>query len=343
MEFIAQYGLFLAKLLTFAIVAVVGFVVASALSGRGRSTPDGHLEVCKLNERYRGFHDGLVQSVLDGEAFKQWRKQEKKTHKAERKQQKANARQPASEEGGRVYVLDFLGDLRATAVNALREEISIVLAMADEKDEIILRLESPGGLVNAYGLAASQLMRIRDAGIPLTVCVDKVAASGGYMMACVGTRILAAPFAVVGSIGVVAQLPNFNRLLKRHDIDFELLTAGEHKRTLTLFGENTDEGRQKLAEELEDTHALFKDFVARNRPVVDVHAVSTGEIWYGERALENRLVDALETSDSYLQRRMDEADVYEIRFVEKKKLTERLGLHLASALRRRSFADLNGS
>ena len=109
----------------------------------------------------------------------------------------------------------------------------------------------------AYGLAASQMQRIRDKKLKLTVCVDKVAASGGYMMAVVADKIIAAPFAVLGSIGVLAQVPNFHRLLKKHDVDFEMLTAGKYKRTLTMFGENTDKGREKFQEDIEDTHVLF--------------------------------------------------------------------------------------
>jgi serine protease SohB len=200
-----------------------------------------------------------------------------------------------------VFVLGFHGDIRAHAVRNLREEISALLTLAEPEDSVVVRLESSGGMVHAYGLAAAQLTRIRERGIPLTVCVDKVAASGGYLMACVADRIVAAPFAMVGSIGVLAQIPNFHRLLKKHDIDYELLTAGQYKRTLTVFGRNTDTARQKFAEELEDTHALFREFVQRYRPGLDVAAVATGEVWFGERAQGLGLVDTLGTSDALLQ------------------------------------------
>ena len=112
--------------------------------------------------------------------------------------------------------------------------------------------------------------------IGMNATFDKVAASGGYMMACIGDRILSAPFAVLGSIGVVAQIPNLHRLLKKHDVDYEVLTAGEYKRTLTVFGENTDKGRQKFQEDLELTHVLFKDFVSRYRPQLDIDQVLGG-------------------------------------------------------------------
>ncbi|TNF89662.1 MAG: protease SohB, partial [Gammaproteobacteria bacterium] len=228
----------------------------------------------------------------------------------------------------RVFVLDFDGNIRASAVAQLRREITAVLSMARENDEVLLRLESRGGMVHAYGLASSQLQRIRDHGISLTVCVDKVAASGGYMMACVANKVLAAPYAILGSIGVVAQLPNFNRLLKKHDIDFEMITAGEYKRTLTILGENTEKGREKFTEEIEDVHLLFKEFVSQHRPELEIERVATGESWFGQRALDLALVDELSTSDEYITRACEAADVFEVKYVEKKPLPQRLGIVL---------------
>ena len=197
--------------------------------------------------------------------------------------------------------------------------------VATENDEVFVRLESGGGVVHGYGLAASQLMRLREKNIPLTVSVDKVAASGGYMMACVGNRIIAAPFSIIGSIGVIAQIPNFHRVLKKHDVDFEQFTAGEFKRTVTMFGENTDEAKAKFREEIEDIHVLFKDFIVQHRPDVDIVKVSTGESWPGTRALERNLVDELKTSDDYLLENSQHADIYEISYVSKKSLIEKIG------------------
>jgi serine protease SohB len=213
-------------------------------------------------------------------------------------------------------------------VASLREEITAILMVANEKDEVFVRLDSGGGIVNAYGLAASQLMRIRERNIPLTVAVDKVAASGGYMMACVANKIIAAPFSIVGSIGVVAQIPNFHRLLKKHDIDYEQFTAGEFKRTVTMFGENTEEARVKFRKEVEDIHLLFKDFITQHRPQVDIVKVSTGEHWPGIRALENQLVDELKTSDDYLLENSKNADLFEIKFTTKKSVLEKFGFQM---------------
>jgi serine protease SohB len=208
----------------------------------------------------------------------------------------------------------------------MRHEITALLTLATAKDEVVLRLESGGGMVHSYGLASSQLARIRQAGIPLTICIDKVAASGGYMMACIGNKIISAPFAILGSIGVVAQLPNVNRLLKKHDIDFEVLTAGEYKRTLTVFGENTEKGREKFQEDLDITHDLFKNFVARYRPQLAIDEVATGEVWLGMAALDNQLVDELKTSDEYLSERAKTAEVFHLHYVQRKSLQERVGL-----------------
>jgi len=230
----------------------------------------------------------------------------------------------------KIYVIDFKGDVQASAVENLREEITLILATAKAgKDRVVVRLESPGGMVHGYGLAAAQLVRLRDAGFHLTICVDKVAASGGYMVVCIANEIITAPFAVVGSIGVVAQVPNFNRLLKEHNVDFELYTAGEYKRTVTMFGENTPEGKAKFEQELQQTHALFKHFVEKYRPKLNVEKVATGEHWYGQDALDLNLVDELKTSDEYLLSALPQHDVYVISTRRKPTLGEKLGLQAA--------------
>lgn len=228
------------------------------------------------------------------------------------------------EERKRVFVLDFNGDIRASEVDLLREEISAVLAFASPSDEVVLRLDSAGGMVHSYGLAASQLERIKSAKIKLTICVDEVAASGGYMMACLADKLIAAPFSILGSIGVVAQLPNFHRVLKKHGVDYETFTAGEYKRTVTMFGENTEKGKEKFIEEIQDTHLLFKEFVAQARPNVDIDKVATGEVWFGRRALEQNLVDELNTSDDFLMKICQSADVYQVRYEIKKSFGERI-------------------
>ncbi len=334
-EFFFEYGLFAAKLGTF-VVAVLFVVLVSVMAGRQvKKSQQGHIETTKINDEIDAMRFTLDAGVSDPEAFKlhwkQKQKQEKQERKARIKALKKASRENSSEETAetqrkRVYVLDFKGDIRASAVSSLRREITTVLSLARSGDEILLRLESPGGMVSAYGLAASQLQRVKEKGIELTVCVDKVAASGGYMMACVANRILAAPFAMLGSIGVVAQLPNFHRLLKKHDIDFELITAGEYKRTLTVFGENTPKGREKFIEDIEDVHRLFKQFVGEHRPQLEIEKVATGEAWFGQRALEHALVDELITSDEYIVKACEEADVFEVKYVEKKSLPKRLGV-----------------
>jgi len=230
----------------------------------------------------------------------------------------------------KIYVLDFQGDMAASAVEGLREEITLILATAKAgRDRVVVRLESPGGMVHGYGLAAAQLVRLREAGFHLTICVDKVAASGGYMMACIANEIISAPFAIVGSIGVVAQVPNFNRLLKDNKIDFELYTAGQYKRTVTMFGENTEEGKAKFEEELQQTHALFKHFVEKYRPQLNIEKVATGEHWYGRDALDLNLVDKLQTSDEYLLNLLPQHDIYSIQTRKKPTLGEKLGLQAA--------------
>tara|TARA_B110001450_G_scaffold129910_1_gene122145 strand:- start:4369 stop:5448 length:1080 start_codon:yes stop_codon:yes gene_type:complete len=329
-EFLFEYGLFFAKVATLLVAFVV---VVSVIVGASQKSKDGqgqgHLEITPLNQQFEDLKDTMLIATTDESLQKA---EEKKLNKAKKKQlsDEKKASKKVSEslapQRSKVYVLNFDGNISASAVGHLREEITAVLTQATPNDEVLLKLESSGGMVHSYGLASSQLDRLRKKNVPLTVCVDKVAASGGYMMACVADKILAAPFAIIGSIGVVAQMPNFNKVLKKHDVEFELLTAGEHKRTLTMFGENTEKGREKFIEELEDTHQLFKDYVSTRRPQLDIDKIATGEIWFGSRAKDMALIDDIQTSDEYLVSRIEEADVFEVAYVFKKKLHQRLGL-----------------
>ncbi|PPI82876.1 protease SohB [Marinobacter maroccanus] len=336
MEFLTEYGLFLAKIVTFVVAAlvVISVIMSAAQKDRGDNEGEGELKIRKLNEKYEKLRETIQSRLMSDQQRKAFQKARKKEQKAEKKAAKAkkdNAGQDDSR--GRVYVLDFDGDIKASDTDPLRRAITAVLSTADpEKDEVVIRLESGGGLVHSYGLAAAQLDRIRSKGVRLTACVDKVAASGGYMMACVADRIVASPFAILGSIGVVAQLPNFHRFLKKNDVDFEVLTAGEHKRTMTIFGENTDKGRQKFLEDLEDTHGLFKEYVSERRPDLDIAAVANGDIWFGKRALEVKLIDEIKTSDEYLIEACDRADVVSVAYQRKRTLPEKLGLATSAAL-----------
>jgi serine protease SohB len=340
LEFLTEYGLFLAKTITFllALILVISIVVSTSM--KTQQPEKGHLTITKLNDKFDDLAHTVKYVVLAPELIKAEEKAEKKGAKAEKKKRKAELKQNKTAgkdvekiaHKKRVFVTDFYGDIKASATEELREVITAILSVATPEDEVLLRLESQGGMVHSYGLAASQLARITAKEIPLTVCVDKVAASGGYMMACVANKIISAPFAIIGSIGVVAQLPNFNRLLRKHDVDFEMFTAGKYKRTVTMFGENTDKGREKFMEDLEDTHVLFKEFITANRDKVDIEKVATGEIWFGTRALEQNLVDVIETSDQYLLGLKEEADLFQVDFVHKKTLPEKIGLNVAASV-----------
>lgn len=317
-ELLGQYGLFTAKLLTLLMGVTAVMLIAASLGRRRPSLKRGQLQLEHVNRHYERLRDALNRRLQPVKASR-W--QRLRNRRPWRTKPKAI---PATDAGRRIFVLNFHGDLQASATAALREEVTALLQVADGRDEVVVRLESSGGLVHAYGFAASQLQRLRDRGITLTVCVDKIAASGGYMMACVGQRIIAAPFAIIGSIGVVAQLPNLRRLLQRHEVDVELHTAGEFKRTLTMLGENTPEGREKFRQELEETHTLFKQFVRQHRSRLDIERVATGEHWYGTQALELRLVDEIATSDDYLLRQLDQAQIYRLQYRLPQPATRRL-------------------
>ena len=319
MEFLFEYGLFLAKCLTVLVSLIIVIVFVLGSTQRGQPSQQGELEVKNINEAVKEISQSLTRAMLNPIQQKAHHKADKKRLKQEEKNRKKQLKRELEDEAeaspaSRVFVLEFDGDVQASAVDSLREEVSAVLSVANPDDEIIVKLESPGGVVHGYGLAASQLQRIKAKSIKLTVAVDKVAASGGYMMACIADKIIAAPFALLGSIGVVAQIPNFHRFLKNKEVDVEVLTAGEYKRTLTLFGENTESGKQKFIEELEDVHALFKEFVSENRPQVQIEEVSTGEAWDGKRALEVMLVDELMTSDEYIIDKCEDCEVFSVQY-----------------------------
>ncbi len=327
MEYLIEFLLFFAKALIVIIAVVIPILLISALAARQRQHQKEHLEVNHINRRYETMSNTINAAHLSKKEFKGKMKKQKKERKAIDK-----GKAPAEEDKNRIYVFRFKGDLEASEIDRLREEITAVLTVAEPSDEIVVNVESRGGVVHGYGLAASQLKRIRDKNITLTVAVDKVAASGGYLMACVADKIIAAPFAIVGSVGVLAQFPNFHRMLEKHNIDFQEYTAGEHKRTVGMFAEPTDKGKAKLLEEIEDTHLLFKEFVKDNRPQLDIDKISTGEHWYGTRALELNLVDELRTSDDYLLEASDKSDIYEVKYVYKQPLAERLHPAIAKLL-----------
>ena len=324
MELLSEYGLFLAKIVTVvpAIAAIAAIIVNVAQRNKRQR---GELRVNNLSEQYKEMKEELAAALMDSHQQKQWHKAQKKKHKQEAKAAKAKAKlgEVATDSKPRVWVLDFKGSMDAHEVNSLREEITAVLAAFKPQDQVVLRLESPGGMVHGYGLAASQLQRLRDKNIPLTVTVDKVAASGGYMMACVADKIVSAPFAIVGSIGVVAQMPNFNRFLKSKDIDIELHTAGQYKRTLTLLGENTEEGREKFREELNEWVVLFFVFVLRLGRCLVIDLVGSGVVWFGVVGVEYGLVDEINTSDEVILSLMEGREVVNVRYMQRKRLIDR--------------------
>jgi serine protease SohB len=323
LEFLYEYGLFLAKTITF-VLAVIAILVAITATAIKQKHKKGELEVTDLSEHFEEVEDDVIHSLLSKEQLKIKEKQDKKRAKEKMKAEKKASKEEQTSEDAKLFVIDFNGSIDAKEVSSLREEISAILMVATDKDEVFVRLESGGGMVHGYGLAASQLDRLRQHNIALTIAVDKVAASGGYMMACVADKIISAPFAIVGSIGVIAQLPNFHKLLKKHDIEYEQFTAGEFKRTVTMFGENTEKGREKFIEELEETHVLFKNYVSERRPSLDVAKVATGEHWFGTKALELGLVDEILTSDDYLYKANKTRKVVAIKYVVHKSLTEKL-------------------
>ena len=335
MEFLYEYGLFVAKAVTLVIAFIVVVSTIVGLASKQKHGK-GQLEIVSISEQLKDITNYAKQVLLDKNALKKLAKEQKKEAKAKNKaKNKAKITEQGEEfEKSRLYVIDFKGSMDANEVEHLREEITAILCVANKEDEVLVRLESGGGVVHGYGLAASQLQRIKEKGLKLTIAVDKVAASGGYMMACVADKLLASQFAYIGSIGVLAQLPNFNKLLKKNDIEFEQHTAGEFKRTLTVFGENNDEGRAKFKEEIEEIHVLFKDFVQSQRPDMDIDKVATGEYWPGIKAKSLGLIDDITTSDDYILSHYPAREIFSVKYAVKRNVAEKLGMSAANVVER---------
>ncbi|RKR06241.1 serine protease SohB [Kushneria sinocarnis] len=326
-DWLYEYGMFLAEVATLvvAIAAIAAIIVRARSHGGARQGTN--LQVRDRRAHLRRHRETLEDARLS-------RAQRLRRQKQRRKQVRRERRDRSNDQRNTLWVLDFHGDLKASRIPSLTEEISAILLAAESGDEVMIRLESGGGLVHSYGLASAQLDRLREAGLGLTICVDRVAASGGYMMACCADHLIAAPFAVIGSIGVVAQVPNVHRLLKRNDIDVDVLTAGRYKRTLTVLGENTEEGRARFLEDLRETHDLFKSWVSEHRPALDIEQVADGDIWFGTQALETGLIDEVNTSEAWLQSHGDELRILEVSLRSKRSVMQRLGQTAGSAIER---------
>ena len=312
-ELLSNYGLFLLKTLT--VVISIVLILSFIMSTRNNKT-EGDITIKNINEEFSLLEENIKKNLLGKSEFKKFIKLRKKNKKTYDK---------------KLFILDFKGNIKASEIVSLRREISGIILSYQKSDEVLLRLENSGGTVHEHGLAAAQLKRLKDKNIPLTICVDKVAASGGYMMACVANKIIASPFAIIGSIGVLAQVPNFNKLLKNKGIDFEQHTAGNYKRTVTMFGENTDKDREKLGEQLQDIHILFKDFITTNRKNIDIDKVATGEYWYGPKALELNLIDGIMTSDEYILSMINEFEIFHIQYKKLKTLSDKISKISSSA------------
>lgn len=296
MEALLELVVFAAKagMMCLAVALIVGLIAKSA---KDKITHTGKIKVLKLSERLAQFHKSVDESLLSPTDF----------------DTKWKGVKPASKPK-KLFVLDFNGGIEADEVKCLREEITTIITTGCNADEVLIRLQSGGGTVDGYGLVASQIDRLKKAGLKVTVSVDRVAASGGYMGAVVADKIIAAPFSYIGSIGVIGQVPNIHKLLKEKGIEIEQHTAGQYKRTLTTVGETTDEGREKFKADLQRMHEHFKDHILKYRPDIEIEKVATGEVWNGSDALELGLIDDIKVSDDFIGEMWNEFEVLELKY-----------------------------
>lgn len=199
-----------------------------------------------------------------------------------------------------VFVIDYVGSMMASEVVYLTAKIDAIILKSNKDDEVVINITSPGGAVSGYGLVASQIKRLKTAGLKITATVDTVAASGGYMAAVVSDEIIAAPFAMVGSIGVVANVMIYEELLKNIGIQTNVYTSGDSKRTVVPSRVPNAEEEAKLEAQLEEIHSRFKDHVLSFRPDIDEDKVFTGQAFLAADAINFGLVDKIGTSDELL-------------------------------------------
>ena len=364
-EFMEQYWSFYHAGVTIFLFAGLTLLIKLVFFKRKRRKKEPHLKFKHWNQRFENDFERLenelhVAPFLPKEAIKLLMKARKKEVKEEKRKDKENSVKTIStireklkdglkseevlkQHSNCVYVLTFIGSIMASEVEQLRDQISFLLQIAQPADEIVVRLTSPGGAVPQYGLASSQLERLKQAGLRCVVCVDTVAASGGYMMAAVADKIIAAPFAIIGSIGVVAGIPNFHRVLQKNEVDYHLFTAGKYKRTVTPFTEVTDEGKQKLQDDITAIHDAFKRLIKEGRPDVDIEEIATGEYWLASQAKEKGLVDEIMTSDDYLGSKLDDCEVIEITTETEQNRIEKLIEGGASLFRQWTSSKIPGS
>lgn len=318
MDYLYDISLFFLKSLIIVVGLLVVILIPMIQSQKRKAGKKKKLELENLKNRFKPYIQEFHQAHMNKKKYKNYLKQLKKKEPIESEKEKPNS-----------FLISFTGDKMATQVESLRDEVSLILNIAKPEDEVILLLESPGGAVASYGLAASQLVRLRDR-LKLTICVDTVAASGGYLMASTGHQIISAPFALVGSIGVLFQTPNIHEFLKKRDISFEEITAGKYKRTITPFGKITEEKKQKLQEQIDLVYFQFKNFLKKYRENLDFEKVATGEVWLGAEALKLHLVDKIQCSDDYIMEALKTRNVYKIKLKEEKKLWEKFTKKISS-------------
>ena len=316
MDYLYDISLFFLKSLIIVVGLLIVILIPMIQSQKKKASKKKKLELENLKDRFKPYIQEFYQTYLNKKNYKNYLKQLKKE-------------KPPEKEKPNSFLISFTGDKMATQVESLRDEVSLILKIAKPEDEVILLLESPGGAVASYGLAASQLVRLRDK-LKLTICVDTVAASGGYLMASTGHQIISAPFALIGSIGVLFQTPNIHEFLKKRDISFEEVTAGKYKRTITPFGKITEEKKQKLQEQIDLVYLQFKNFLKEYRKDLDFEKVATGEVWLGAEALKLHLVDKIQCSDDYIMEALKTRNVYKIKLKEEKKLWEKFTKKISS-------------
>ncbi|KZX82185.1 hypothetical protein A3715_00045, partial [Oleiphilus sp. HI0009] len=279
-----------------------------------KKNSDGRIIVKSLNEEYQEIQDAL----LKFKPLKPIKSSSIRKFKASPNKQS-------------IFVLDFKGDKTASSVGSLSKEVSAILSVAKPNDEVFLRLESPGGTITGYGLASQQLIRLREAGIRLVVSVDEIATSGGYMMAAVGDRIIASPTSMLGSIGVIMEVPNFYNLLDRAGVQFHQFTAGKHKRLVSMTNKIGDAAKDQINQDLEKSHELFKNHVHTYRNSVNLESVSHGDVWSAKYCLDNKLVDDLMTSEAYLFDRASRANIFHISWDVERSFSDKLSSFAAQA------------
>ncbi|WP_343192796.1 S49 family peptidase [Buchnera aphidicola (Taiwanaphis decaspermi)] len=221
-----------------------------------------------------------------------------------------------------LYILDYNDKIKKNKIKKLREEISSIILVAKKNDEVLLRLENTSDIVYEYGLVIAQLQRLRKKGIKLIISIDKIVSNGGYIIACVADHISASPFSIIGPINIVVNIPNIDKYTQTSNLNNQLNDCNTFTK-LTLIKNNTKIYVNKIFNKLDIKKYIRNSFIKDMRPSLNLNKIFNQNYWIGENAINEKLIDSINTSDDILFSKKDTHNLLKIKYVYKSNIVEK--------------------